>query len=182
VSHEFFQGPWVIIAIKHQMTCQKELIHKSRWNVFLWISWDIITHYERKRVIKGYYGIFDIFQMLMVLELQKVHTLHNFLGATQTVISLQNSQITFQIVFSQLMNISPLPFFMQQTLQASFLLSATCKSFIQGHYASSLCKLSNNSMVHSKIIKVSDDEIVNENTLAKVGHQSDVIWFHSLQY
>jgi hypothetical protein len=71
---------------------------------------------------------------------------------------------------------------MQQTLQASFLLSATCKSFIQGLYASSLCKLSNHSTMHSKIIKVSDDEIVNENTSVKASHKSNVFWLHSLQY
>ena len=118
----------------------------------------------------------------MVLDLQKVHTLHKFLGATQIVISLQNSQITFQIIFAQLMHISPLPFFMQQTLQALFLLSATCKSLIQGRYASLLCKLSNHSMVHSNIIKMSDDEILNENTSAKESHQSYVVWLHSLQY
>jgi hypothetical protein len=155
-----------------------------RWNGFLCISWDIMTHYERKRVIKCYYGIFDIFQIHMVLDLQKVHMckLCKFLGATQTVISLQNSQITFQIIFSKLIHISPLPFFMQQTLQASFLLFATFKSFIQGCYTSSLCKLSNHSTMHSKVIKVSDDEIVNENTVVKVGHRSDVVWIHSLKY
>jgi hypothetical protein len=74
VSHEMFQGLWVIIAINHQMACQKESSHKSRWNGFLWMSWHIMTHYERKRVIKGYYGIFDIFQSGFVLGLQKVHT------------------------------------------------------------------------------------------------------------
>ena len=76
VSHELFQDLWVIVVINHQMACQKESSHNSRWNGFLWISWDIMTNYERKRVIKGYYGIFDIFQMLMVLDLQKVHMLH----------------------------------------------------------------------------------------------------------
>jgi len=110
------------------------------------------------------------------------NSLCKFLGATQTVISLQNSQIKFQIIFSKLIHISPLPFFMQQTLQASFLLFATFKSFIQGCYASSLCKLSNHSTMHSKVIKVSDDEIVNENTAVKAGHQSDVVWIHSLKY
>ena len=90
--------------------------------------------------------------------LAKIHMLRKFLGAIQIVASLQNSQITFQIIFYKLMHIFPLPFFMQQTLQASFLLSATCKSFNQVRYPSSLCKLSNHSMVHSKIIKVSDDE------------------------
>jgi hypothetical protein len=182
VSHELFQGLWVIIAINHQMACQKESTHKSRWNHFFWLSWEIMTHYERKRVIKGYYGTFDIFQMIMVLDLQNVHMLRNFLGATQTIISLQKSQITFQVIFSQFMYISPIPFFMKQDLQASFLLSATCKSFIQGRYASSMCKLSNHSMVHSKIIKVSDDEIFNENTSAKSFHQSNAFWLHSLQY
>jgi hypothetical protein len=134
---------------------------------------------ESSKVIMAY---LISFKCLWYLTCKKYTRVCKFLGATQTVISLQNSQITFQIIFSQLMHISPLPFFMQQTLQASFLLSATCKSFIQGRYASSLCKLSNHSTVHSKIIKVSDDEIVNENTSAKVGHQSDVVWLHSLQY
>jgi len=39
------------------------------------MSWDNMTDYERKRVIKGYYGIFFIFQMFVVLDLQNVHTL-----------------------------------------------------------------------------------------------------------
>jgi len=30
VSHELFQGLWVIVVINHQMACQKESIHKSR--------------------------------------------------------------------------------------------------------------------------------------------------------
>jgi hypothetical protein len=65
-----FQGLWVIVPINHEMKHQKESSYR-----FLGMSWDIMTHYEIKRVIKGYYGIFFIFQMFVVLDLQKLHTL-----------------------------------------------------------------------------------------------------------